>query len=113
MARDLLLARIRQAAALTAREYRGLTQVQLRHPPSAGAAADRFAAATEPWTCTTEVAPRPSERHSLIVRFPLAALNRIEATHDPLEKVRTTASASVRTLMLPAGLPFRVQEDEN
>jgi hypothetical protein len=71
MARDLPLARIRQAAAMSAREYRGSAQVKLRHTSPAGSAAD-ICAAAEPASCTVEVASCPHERHALVDGSPLA-----------------------------------------
>src|SRR5271169_6136415 len=71
MPRVLRLAQIGEAAAMSAREDMA-AQVQLRHAPSAGSAADRRAAA-EPRTCATEVAPRPHERHALPEGLRLAA----------------------------------------
>jgi hypothetical protein len=62
--RGILWARVSQAAALTACEYRAAAKVQLRHASRAGSVADKRAA-TEPGTCTAEVAPRPHERHAL------------------------------------------------
>jgi hypothetical protein len=44
---DLLLARIRQAAAMSARENRGIAQVQRRHAPAAESTADGRVAANK------------------------------------------------------------------
>jgi hypothetical protein len=71
MARDLSLARICQAAALTALEYRSAAPVQYRDALLAESAVDRGCAA-EPGTYTAEVAPRPRDRHPLLNRFPVA-----------------------------------------
>jgi hypothetical protein len=70
-----------------------VAQVQLRHAPSAGAAAD-ICYTAEPRTGAAKVAPRPHERHALLEGLPLAT---------PVVS-QDNRSASVRTSTLPEAL---------
>jgi hypothetical protein len=68
---DLPLARIRQAAALTAPEYWSTAPVQYRDALPAGFVADGRCT-TEPGTYTAEVASRPRDGYALGTPCPLA-----------------------------------------